>query len=404
MTTIVDGMLIVSKKIDARIVNNSDAQIDKGCPVCVSGANGSGLPAVVYAQANDAATAVVLGVAAENIGPRATGKTVVFGLVRDVDTSGFSVNDTLYLDADNAGGLVNVVPDSPGFTVIIGTVLTADANAGVILIDITQASIIAGTIQSAIYNLPLRGVLGAELNITGGVLRSQAASLTGDYTTDFAVDNNHVYLLVNSITGMGGVTITGTSVDETDGTPIVDDIEVIEVDDTVAQYWQSFKKWWDVISIDIPDEISAINYDLGVVGYPDFGNTDFKIIGYRIDAPSKGVNSQMRFRIIKINDDGAGKMHLSDIEDIEIDASSGTDQVVDYLRTGDDDRTHDPTVASLWSDGTVVVLKQGDLDTYFTSDENVFESSTKDEGFILRIEDANNVEFVTLRLDYQLLG
>lgn len=404
MTTIVDGMLIVSKKIPARVVNSSGAQIDKGCPVYISGANGSGLPAVVYAQADNVATAVVLGVAAENIGAGATGEAVVFGLVRDVDTSGFSANDTLYLDADNAGGLVNVIPDSPGYTVIIGTVLTADANAGVILVDITQASVIAGTIQSKIYSLPLRGVLGAELNITGGVFRSQAAGLTGDYATDFAVDNNHIYLLVNSITGTGGITITGTSVNEVDGTPAAGDTEVIEVDDTAAQYWQSTKKWWDVTNIDIPAGISAINYDLGVVGYIDFGNMDYKIVGYRIDAPSKGVNSQMRFRIIKINDDGAGKMHLSDIEDIEIDASSGTDQVVDYLRTGGDDRTHDPGVASLWANGTVVVLKQSDFDTHFTSDENVFESSTKDEGFILRIEDANNVEFITLRLDYQLLG
>lgn len=401
MTDITGVVLQVGQEIHARVVNNSGVQIDNGFPVYISGANGSGLPTIVAAQADDVTTSVVLGLATEDIVHGATGIVAVFGLVRDVDTSGFSAGDTLFLDADNAGGLVNVIPDSPNFTVVVGTVLTSDADVGVILVDITQATILSGTIQSKVYSLPLRGVLVSDFFITGE-FRTQSAGETGDYATDFPVNNQHVFLLVNTITGTGDITITGTSLDESDATPTIGDTEVITVDATASQYWQSDKKWWEITNIDIPAGISAINYDVGVVGYTDFGNTNFKIVGYRADAPSGGVNSDMRLRIIKVSDDGGKKMSLVVLEDIEANAAAA-DQIDDNLRTGGDDRTLNPAT-SLWANTTVLTLKQGDFDVYFTADENVFQSSTLHEGFILEIQDANNVSFVTLRLDYQLLG
>lgn len=402
--TDIDGVVLqTGQEMYARAINNSGVQIDNGCAVYITGANGSGLPTIADAQANSASTTVVLGLATEDIAHTATGIVAVFGMVRDIDTSGFSAGDTLYLSASAAGGLVNTVPDSPNFTVIVGTVLTSDADVGVILVDIVQAAIVSGTTQSKVYSLPLRGVLGAD-NIITGEFRSQATGLTGDYATDFAVGNQHIYIYMNSITGTGDITITGTSMSESTAVPVTADTEAITVDTSTSQYWQSDKKWWEITNIDIPAGISAINFDLGIVGYTDFGNTDFKVVGYRIDAPSAGVNSEMRFQLLKIQDDGGKKMSLVYLEDITADVSSGTDQIVDNVRTGGSDRSYNPTVASLWANGTTLTFKQGDFDAYFTSDENHFLSSSAHEGFVLLVLDANNVAFITLRLDYQLLG
>ncbi len=402
MTDIGEVVLQVGQEFHARAINNSGAEIGNGCVVYITGANGSGLPTIAEAMSDDAATSSVLGMATEAIANGATGIVSIHGLVRDIDTSSFSAGDAVYLSSTTPGAVVNTIPNSPNFTVVIGTVLTSNADTGVILVDITQAAIVSGTLQSKIYSLPLRGALDSSFNITGE-LRDVATGETGDYATAFPVSNNHVYLYVNTITGTGDVTIAGTSLSESSAVPVESDTEVLTLDTSTSQYWQTTKKWLEVTSIDIPPGISAIDYDIGVVGYSDFGNTDYKIVGYRIDSMAQGTSAELRFRLIKVEDDGNGKMSVTDLEDIRVDVTL-TDQITDYLRTGGDDRTYEPGVASIWLNNTTFVFKQGDFDTYFTSDENHFESSTKDEGFILRIEGANHADFLTLRLDYQLLG
>lgn len=402
MTDVEDVILQVGQEQHVRVYNNSGAQIDNGDVVYVTGAAGGGLPTIALARADSITTAVVLGVATADIANGAIGIVTTFGIVRDIDTSAFAAGATVYLSATIAGALDDTIPDSPNLVVGIGCVLISDINIGRILVGIDQANVVSGVVQSKIYTLPLRGVVGTDLNITGE-FRTVTSNEAGDYATDFAVGNNHVFLLINSITGAGDVTITGTSIDENDGTPSVGDTEIVSVDGTPAQYYQSAKKWWEVTNIDIPPGITVIDYDIGVVGYSDFGNTNFKVTGYRLDTTSQGVNSEIRFRIIKIDDDGDKKMSLTDLEDITIDSGVVGSQIIDNIRVGGDDRSFDPDVADIWPNGSVAVLKQGDFDEYFSSDENIFESRTKDEGFILRIEQSNNVDFITLRLDYQII-
>jgi hypothetical protein len=401
MTDVSDVVLQIGQEMHIRAFNNSGGIIENGKAVYQTGAT-NGTPTIAKALADDLDTAVVLGVATADIANGAIGIVTSFGFVRDVDTSGFAAGDTLYLSATTAGNLENAIPDSPSFGVIVGTSI-AIGGAGSVFINIVQAQALVGSVQSKIYTLPLRGVSGPNLNITGE-FRTQAAGLVGDYATDFAVINNHVFLLANSLTGSGDVTFTGTSLDESTGVPSIGDTETVTVDTGAGQYYQTTKKWWEITNVDIPAGISAINYDIGVVGYSDVGNTDFKITGYRLDATSQGINSEVRFRLIKIQDDGAKKMSLVDLEDITCDSGVVGSQIIDNVRAGGDDRSFDPDVADIWPNNTVLVFKQGDFDDYFSSDENDFSSSTDDEGFILRIEQANNVDFVTIRLDYQVIA
>ena len=102
-------------------------------------------------------------------------------------------------------------------------------------------------------------------------------------------------------------------------------------------------------------------------------------------------------------------MSLVTIENMGVDSGSAGDQIIDSLRTGANDRTYNPSVSNIWLDNTNLVFKMLDFETYFSSDENIFESATKDEGYIIRIEGAptggiSGVDFISLELFYKITG
>lgn len=263
-----------------------------------------------------------------------------------------------------------------------------------------------GLVQAKPFTLLLRRVR-TPFDLIGS-LRTIASGKKDDHTVAFSVSNNHVFFLVNAITGTGSITLVGTSLSESTAIPISDDTEVIAISETPNQYWQSRKKWWEVSGAYISGDVSSIDYDIGVVGYPDFGNRNFKIVGYRLDAMARGNNPDFMFQIIKIQDDGDKKMSIVYLEDLGVDSGAAGNQIVDALRTGEDDRSLNPTASNLWLSDTMAVLKQGDFDTFFSNEQNHFLSSVKDEGYILRLAGSpsgniSNVDFVTIDLRYVLI-
>lgn len=260
--------------------------------------------------------------------------------------------------------------------------------------------------SSLYFSFPLSGVVDNNITVLG-TLNVVDTAETGDYTTDFPVSNQHVSILVNSITTGGDIVITGTSLDESTATPVTGDTETITVDTSTGQYYQTTKKWWEITDINITGgAITGINYDILNVGYYDSGNGNFKIIGYRADMRAQANNSDITVKFTKIQDDGSGKMSLIDLESMGVDSGTGTDQVIDGVRTAGDDRSYNPAVSNVWLNNTVLTFKQGDFDTYYSSDENVFESSDKDEGLIVSFEGApsgglSQVDFITLRIDIE---
>lgn len=264
-------------------------------------------------------------------------------------------------------------------------------------------------LQTKVYTSPLTGVVDAVFPMVG-TLREVAAGETGDVATDFPVSNQHAYIYVNSITTGGDIVITGTTLNEGTAIPSAGQTETITVDTSTGQYYQTNKKWWEITNIDVTSgTIVSINYDYGVVGYPDMANRNFKIIGYRCDAYSSSDNADFTIIIYKVQDDGSGKMSIVELERIGVDSGSAVDQIIDGLRTGANDRTYDPAVTSIWLNNTNLVFKQLDFDTYFSSDENIFESATKNEGYIIRIEGSpdggiTGVDFISLELFYKITG
>lgn len=400
MRDILDVILQAGEENQIRVHNDTGLEIPNGTVVYQTGINGGGVPTVAPAIATSEATSRAFGMTTNAIDDGENGYITNVGLVRGLNTNALN-EDTAWISASVAGEVTNTEPEPPNFSVEIGSVLVKDASDGVILVNINRG---ANTPQTLVFTLPLRGVVDTSLNLTGE-FRTVAAAQTTDYATDFAVSNNHAFILVNTITGTGTITITGTSINETTAVSTIGDTEVITIDATAAQYYQSSKKWWDITNIAISGP-SAINYDIGVVGYTDINNQNFTLLSYRLDMVSQGADADIRLQIIKVKDDGAGKMSLVYVEDIGVDDNAAGDQIIDHLRTGGDDRSYNgPT--NVWEDNTTFVFKQGDFDTYFTADENVFLSGDNHEGLIIRFEGEGagitNVDFASLQIRYRPL-
>jgi len=401
MTDVENVVFQVGEETQLKVFNDTAAVIENGKPVYITGVNGGGFPTVALARGNTFVTSLVVGLATETIGIGEIGRVTNFGIARDFGTSALATG-AVFLSSAVAGGLTNTEPEPPASSVRIGQVLVSDVAVGQILIDIQGAQ---NPPQTIAFSMPLRGVTAVQVNLTGE-LRTVSAGEIGDFATDFSVNNNHVAILVNSITGTGDITITGTSLSESTAVPVPADTEVITVDASTNQYYQTSKKWWEVTNIDIPAGISAINYDVVVVGYTDINNQNFELLAYRLDLVAQGVNPDIRFRIVKVQDDGNGKMSLIDVEDIGVDSGAAGDQIIDGIRTAGDDRSYNPAVGAIWADGENFVFKQGDFSTFFSADENLFNSGDSDEGMIIRFEGSpsagiTNVDFAVLQLRYR---
>jgi len=161
-------------------------------------------------------------------------------------------------------------------------------------------------IKTMVYNLPVDGITSTTL-VWIGEQRVEAASQTTDYATDFGCNNQHAALDVLTLVGSGDVTFMGVSMSESTGIPTAT-TETFTID-AVSKY-QTSKKWLEVTNIAFAAGITTIEYNLGVLGYVDMQNSNFKINAMRIDMLSSGVNSNCAIHIKKVQDDGANKIQV----------------------------------------------------------------------------------------------
>ena len=233
------------------------------------------------------------------------------------------------------------------------------------------------------FDLPIRGVVDSSFDWVG-TYRVIADDQTGDYATDFGGGNQHIGISVTAITTGGDIVITGTSISEASAVPNVADTETITIDATVSKY-QSDKKWLEVTNIDVASgTIAGITYDIELVGYFDFGNSDWQIHGYRADMKTTSDTSDFAVILTKVQDEGDKKYSHVTIEKYGHDSLSTGGKFFDGIRTGASDRS--ATLSSnLAPNNGMICYKQLDYSTYFTNDENIFEGS-KAEGLLIHVE------------------
>lgn len=114
--------------------NQSGATINPFSVVYESGTGGSGEPLISLAKADSGTTMPALGVTVESIGNNANGFVMLFGVITDVNTSGFSSGDILYVSPTTAGAFTTTAPVTPGLTQRVARVLSSHASTGAALI------------------------------------------------------------------------------------------------------------------------------------------------------------------------------------------------------------------------------------------------------------------------------
>jgi len=128
-----------------RVYNGTGDTIVAGSIVRYSGAIGSYFPQITLAQANSIAnTQNVVGMATADIANGAYGYVTRFGKVHNINTSGFSLGEEIYLDPDTAGA---ITPTRPDIAVVIGFVLNVGTTDGAVLMfleDLTLIRVYAG--------------------------------------------------------------------------------------------------------------------------------------------------------------------------------------------------------------------------------------------------------------------
>jgi len=232
------------------------------------------------------------------------------------------------------------------------------------------------------YFFPLSGVLDDDFPALGEISEI-STGLTGNYGTPISIGNQHVSILINTVTVGGTATITGTSLSESSGIPTAADTEIITIDTTNGQNYQSAKKWYEITSVTFSG-VTGLNYDIGRIGYYDSSNLDFKIVSFRADARISGNNPDIRVRLLKVQDDGDNKFTITPIEDFGFDGTAGNGEWVDHVRIGANDRSYTMTT-ELAPNNSMQVIKVTDYDDYFSGGENLIRGSLN-EGVILKFE------------------
>ncbi len=113
-----------------RVYNNNGSTITNGAVVYIDSAT-AGFPNVFNADASDETKSAIVGVATHSIEMATNGYITNFGVVHDVNTSGFSIGDVLYLSATTPGAFTNTQPAAPNHILKVALTLTSSASGDI---------------------------------------------------------------------------------------------------------------------------------------------------------------------------------------------------------------------------------------------------------------------------------
>jgi len=223
--------------------NTSGDSIPKGSAVYISDATG-GTPNIALAKADSLDTLKgLVGIAGETIADNGFGRVFLMGVIENIDTSSFSVADSLYVSTSTAGAFTSVKPLSPPYySKKMGTVLVSGVGNGKIEIraqatfgdedgtnnTFTAPNFIANS-SSVASTFPYASTTALTVSgnsylgtVSSGVWNGTAIddaylTKTGDWTGTFDGQEGSYYLSRSNHTGSQGVS-TISNYDWTFGT------------------------------------------------------------------------------------------------------------------------------------------------------------------------------------------
>jgi hypothetical protein len=116
-----------------RVKNDTGSLIPNGTVVGFSGVNGE-IKVAPYIANSSANELYFVGVTTCDIPDQAVRPVTLYGKVRGLDTSGFSVGDILYASPSTAGALTSVRPTAPNVVLPVAAVLSVNATTGEIMV------------------------------------------------------------------------------------------------------------------------------------------------------------------------------------------------------------------------------------------------------------------------------
>ena len=197
--------------------NDEGAQITKGQAVYIKGLAGDGTtPTVGLADANDASKMPAFGLAFNTANNSAEVQVVQVGNLSGLNTSSFSVGDTLYIDT-TAGALVNTKPTGETSQLQnIGRVIRTDNASGVIMVggagrsaatpNLDQNKIFLGNASNQSVSTALSSIALSSFNddlsyLSGG---DNVSLLTND--ANYVASGDNVSVLTNDAGYLTGIT------------------------------------------------------------------------------------------------------------------------------------------------------------------------------------------------------
>jgi len=133
----------IGQELFIRAINNTSSNIPNGSVVYITGSLNE-KPTINLARAegeNDFNIInKVVGVTTEDIPASETGFVTTAGIVRELNTSGYTAGDTVYLSPSDYGEFTSTKPSYPDFVIEVGVITKADENNGHLLVKVTNLS------------------------------------------------------------------------------------------------------------------------------------------------------------------------------------------------------------------------------------------------------------------------
>ena len=179
-------MIEVGHQNVVRVYNDTGADIALGKVVRISGSQGNQPTIVTASWDDDQSSATTLGFTATLIsgsGGNRHGYVITNGLLRNVNTNGFTVGTQLYLSS--SGDFTSTPPDAPLHEVRLGKVIVSNATTGVIYVDIMN-----GYELTELHDVKTNGVTNGDLLMYSSSLWINSKTLTGSYTLSGSLTTN----------------------------------------------------------------------------------------------------------------------------------------------------------------------------------------------------------------------
>jgi len=295
-----------------------------------------------------------------------------------------------------------ILPADYKYGIMIGEFKTRTDAATIWELSISDIHEKANKLQMFSVSGPLTGIVDTRFYPLGEN-RLVISGQTSDYATAFGVSNNRVSLKINSLTGSDEIIISGTKRNKITGVPQTGETEKITVD-TIGDYITN-AEFIEVTNIEIGAGITAINYNVYVVGFVNVANSNATLVGYSLDLFTQSGTADMSIQITKITDKGDNKIEFTTLEHLGFDSGAGGNQIIDHLRTGADDRSYNPAASQIVPNNGVIMLSAHDFNLYFTNYENIIKAKNKNEGIMVRYDGEGggitNIDNAVLTLFYR---